>query len=94
MTPEQVKRASELLERRTSLQEQVSQLTRVLPYKPTAGSPERATLTFEEKRGTQPLTVTVAPLDILALLREYVRRVEVDLEALGVRENTGDFNGE
>lgn len=103
MTPEQVALASDLLERRRSLQEQVRTMEAMVQRRPitmrTAGgtdSLQRMQVVFGEgwkDVNDKALTVTLVPLDVLALLREYERRVEESLKALGVSLENSEAMG-
>lgn len=97
MTPEQIKRASMLLERRTSLNEQIAKLASELPRLRSRGDDDYRRVSVvlgvtEHGRrvdGAGEVTVTLRPEDLLELLRTYLKAVETKLVDAGV--NLGDW---
>jgi len=89
MTEAEVKRAMDLLQRRKSLQEQITGLIQLRRRTPRVDHMDRATLTIPTSPQTNDTcTVTVVVEDVISLLREYLGRVEVELTELRV-----DFGG-
>ena len=90
MTPADIAFAAHLLERRTSLQEQIhnirvslGRLRRETPYQEHVSYTRMTFSDMLDMRG-KDLTVTLQPEDVLHLLQNYLRLTEDRLTSLGV----------